>query len=63
MVDEGDIVGDTCLRGQVLEVGNVLLKAIISYSIWAFKGFLGELGELEAHSCFGVVGEEGGFEV
>ena len=63
MVDEGDIVRDTRLRGQVLEVGDILLEAIVHDSVGAFERFLGELGELEARSCLGVVGKEGGFEV
>ena len=63
LVDKGNVVRDTCLRGKVLKVGDVLLKAVISYAVWAFKGFLGELGELEARGCLGVVGEKGGFEV
>ena len=63
MVDEGDIVRDTCLRGQVLEVGDVLLEAIVHDSVGAFERFLGELGEFETSGRFGVKGKESGFKV
>ena len=63
LVDEGDIVGDTCLRGKVLEVSDILLKPIVHNAIRAFEGFLSELGELETRSCFGIIGEKGRFEI
>ena len=63
LVDEGDIVGDTCLGGQVLEVSDILLETVVHNAIRAFEQFLSELGELEAGSHLGVVGEERGFKV
>ena len=44
LVDEGDVVGDSCLTGEVLEVGNVLLEAIIEGFIGMFDGFLNQFG-------------------
>ena len=63
LVDEGNIVRDTCLRGNVLEVGNVLLESIVQDTVRAFERFLSELGELEAGSCLSVIGEKYRFEV
>ena len=63
MVDEGDVVGDTCLRGKVLEVSDVFLEPIIHNAVKAFEGFLSELGELETCGCLGIIGEEGGLKV
>ena len=63
MVDEGDVVGDTCLRSEVLEIGDVFLKSIVYNAIRAFEGFLSELGELETRGCFGIIGEKGRFKV
>ena len=40
LVDEGDIVSDSCLIGEVLEVGDVLLEAIVKGPIGGFDGFL-----------------------
>ena len=39
------------------------MEAIVDDSIGAFERFLGELGELEACGCLGVVGKESGLEV
>ena len=63
LINEGYVVGDACFRGEVLEVSDVLLEAVVSHAVRAFEGFLGELGELEVCGCLGVVGEEGGFKV
>ena len=63
MVDEGDIVGDTCLRSKVLEVGDVFLETIIHDSVGAFEQFLSQFGELKTSGCLGIIGEKGGFEV
>ena len=40
LVDEGNIVGDSCLTGEVLEVGDVLLEAVVKGPIRTFDGFL-----------------------
>ena len=63
LVDEGDVVGDSCFTGEVLEVGDVLLEAIIKGSIRAFDGFLDQFGQIKVGCGFGVKGVEGGFEV
>ena len=63
LVDEGDVVGDTCFRSKVLEIGDVFLESIVHDAVRAFEQFLSELGELEAGGCLGVIGEERRFEV
>ena len=63
LVDEGDVVGDSCFTGEVLEVGDVLLEAVVKGSIRAFDGFLNQFGQVKAGCGFGVKGIEGGFEV
>ena len=37
LVNESDVIGDSCFTGEVLKVGDVLLEAII-------KGFIGVFG-------------------
>ena len=40
LVNESDVVDDSCFTGEVLEVGNVLLETIVKGSIGAFGGSL-----------------------
>ena len=40
LVNEGDVVSDSCFTGEVLEVGNVLLEVVVKGSIRVFDGFL-----------------------
>ena len=63
MIDEGDIVGDTCFGSKVLEVGDTFLKPIVHNAVRAFEEFLSELGELKTSGCLGIVGEESGLKV
>ena len=63
LVNEGDVIGDSCLRDKILEVGDVLLESIIHDFVRAFEQFLGKLGELKLCSDFGVIGEKCGFKV
>ena len=62
MVDEGNVVGDACLRSEILEVSDVFLEAIVHDSIGAFERLLSELGELKTSGCFGIIGEESGLK-
>ena len=39
LIDEGDVVSDSCFTGEVLEAGDVLLEAVVKGSIRAFDGF------------------------
>ena len=63
LVNEGDIVGDSCLTREVLEIGDVLLEAIVKGSIGVFDGFLDQFGQVKAGCSFGVKGVEGGLKV
>ena len=63
LVDEGDVVGDSCFTGEVLEVSDVLLEAVVKGSIEAFGGFLNQFGSVKAGCGFGIKGVEGGFKV
>ena len=63
LVNEGNIVGDTCLGSEGLEVSDVFLEYIIHDAIRAFERFLGELGELKTDGCFDIIGEKCGFEI
>ena len=63
LVDEGDIVRDSCFRSKILEVGNVFLESVIHDPIRAFERLLGELGELKPGSGFGIIGKESGLKV
>ena len=63
MVNEGDVVGDTCFRSKVLEVGDIFLKTIVHDSIRAFERFLSQFGELKTSSCLSIIGKKGGFKV
>ena len=44
LVNEGDVVSDSSFAGEVLEVGDVLLKSIICDSIRVVDGLLDEFG-------------------
>ena len=37
LVNEGNVVSDTCFRGEVLEVGDVLLESVVHDAIKAFE--------------------------
>ena len=63
LVDKGDVVSNSCFTGEVLEVGDVLLEAIIKGSIRVFDGFLDQFGQVKVGCGFGVKGVEGGFKV
>ena len=39
LINEGDVISDSCFTGEVLEVCVVLLEAIVKGSIGAFDGF------------------------
>ena len=36
LVNKGDVVGDSCFTGEILEVGDVLLETIVKGSVRAF---------------------------
>ena len=36
LVSEGDVISDSCFTGEVLEVGDVLLEAVVKGSIRTF---------------------------
>ena len=57
LVNEGNVVGDTCLGSEVLEVSDVFLESIVHDAIRAFERSLGELGELKVGGCFGIIGK------
>ena len=40
LIDEGDVIGDSCFTGEILEIGDVLLEAVIKGSIGTFDEFL-----------------------
>ena len=40
LVNESDVVSDSCFTGEVLEVGDILLETFIKGSIRAFGGSL-----------------------
>ena len=63
LVDEGNVISDTCSGRQVLEVCNVLLEAITRGSVRASERFLHKLGELQVGSGFDVKREKSGVEV
>ena len=44
LVNESDVVGDSCFANEVLEVGDVLLESIICDPIRAVNGLLDEFG-------------------
>ena len=54
LINEGNVVGDSSLAGEVLEVSDILLKTIISGSVGVVNGFLDELGKIQAGSGSGV---------
>ena len=63
LVNESDVVGDSCFTGEVLEVSDILLKTVVKGSIRAFGGFLNQFGQVEAGCGLDIEGVEGGFEV
>ena len=63
LVNEGDIISDSSLAGEILEVSDILLELIVCGSIRVASGFLNELGEIQAGNSFGVEWVEYGFEV
>ena len=63
LVNEGDVVSDSSLASEVLEVGDVLLEPIICDPIRVVNGLLDEFGQIKAGSSFGVKGIKGGFKV
>ena len=63
LVDEGNVVGDSSLAGEVLEVGDILLETIISGSVGAANGLLDELGKVQAGSGSGIEWVERSLEV
>ena len=54
MVDEGNVISDSSLAGEVLEVGDILLETIVSGSVRVTNGLLDELGKIQAGSGSGV---------
>ena len=63
LVNEGNVVSDSSLAGEVLEVGDILLETIISGFIRAANGFLDELGGVQAGSGSGIEWVECSLEV
>ena len=63
MVDEDDVVSDSCFAGEVLEVSNILLESVVCDPIGAANGFLDEFGQIQVGSGFGVKGIKGGFKI
>ena len=62
LIDEGNVVHDSSLAGEILEVCDVLLETIIGGSIGEASGFLDKFREIKASSGLGVKGVESGFE-
>ena len=54
LVNEGNVVGDSSLAGEVLEVSDILLETIVSGSIGGTNGLLDELGKVQAGSGSGI---------
>ena len=63
LVDEGNVVSDSSLAGEVLEVGDILLETIISGSVEAANGLLNELGKVQVGSGSGIEWVEHSLEV
>ena len=63
LVNEGDVVSDSSLASEVLEVGDVLLESIACDPIRVANGLLDEFRQIKVGSSFGVEGIEGGFKV
>ena len=63
LVNEDDVISDSCLAGKVLEVRDVLLESIVCDPVGAANGLLDEFGQIKAGSGFDVEGIKGGFKV
>ena len=63
LIDEVELVLDSCFERKVLEVGDISLETVISGSVILLEGLLHEFGELSAGGSFGVEGVEGRLEV
>ena len=59
LVNESDVVSDSCFAGEVLEVSDILLESIVCNSIGAVNGLLDEFGQIQAGSGFDVKGIKG----
>ena len=63
LVNESDVVSDSCLAGKVLEVGDILLESIICDPIGVADGLLDEFGQIQVGCGFDVKGIKGGFKI
>ena len=63
LVNESDVISDSCLAGKVLEVGDILLEFIVCDPIRAANGLLDEFGQIQVGNGFGVKGIKGGFKI
>ena len=63
LVNESDVISNSCLVGKVLEVGDILLEFIVCDPIGAVNGLLDEFGQIQVGSGFGVEGIKGGFKI
>ena len=63
MVDEGNIIGDSSFADKVLEVGDILLEAIVSSFVGAANDLLDEFRKIQAGSGSGVEWVECSLEV
>ena len=63
MADEVELVLGSSFHGQVLEVGDVLLEAVVGRAVLLLEGPLSECAELVVSGDLSVEGVEGGFKV
>ena len=63
LVNESDIISDSCFAGKVLEVSDILLESIVCDPIGAANGLLDEFRQIQVGSGFGVEGIKGGFKI
>ena len=63
LIDEGNVVCDSSLAGEVLGVCDVLLETIIGGSIGEVSGFLDKFREIKVSSGLGIEGVESDFEI
>ena len=54
LVNEDNVIGDSSLAGEVLEVGDILLETIVNDSIGAANGLLDELEKVQVGSGSGT---------
>ena len=54
LVNEDNVIGDSSLAGEVLEVGDILLETIVSGSIGVANGLLDELEKVQVGSGSGI---------